>query len=145
MTHPDSHAIVRRLHVGSAPPPGDYSEQFDAIYLVGDYQPEAKHFPNVEVHNLPFDDSHAPTRNDLHIASEASRRVARDLSLGKRVLVTCRMGRNRSALVAALALKRLAQIPGRKAYELVRSRRVDRTGVRALENPTFARMLVNLP
>ncbi len=146
MKHPDSHPIARRLHVGSAPPPGDYSEQFDVIYLVGDYQPDARLFPNVTVRNMPFDDTHAPTPRDVKVMARAAQLMAKDLADGKRVLSTCRMGRNRSALVAALALKNLfpRELPGRNAYELVRSRRVDRTGTRALENQTFARMLVNL-
>lgn len=152
MKHPDSHPIARRLHVGSAPPPGDYSEQFDVIYLVGDYQPHmngtplTEIFPNVAVRSMPFDDTQKPTPHDVKMMARVAQLMAKDLADGKRVLSSCRMGRNRSALVAALALKNLfpRELSGKRAYELVRSRRVDRVGIRALANPTFARLLVNL-
>jgi hypothetical protein len=146
MKHPDAHPIARRLYVGSAPPPGDYSEQFDVIYLVGDYQPSETDFPNVVVKKRPFDDTMQPTRKDVRMMASIAEEMARDLASGKRVLSSCRMGRNRSALVAALALKNLfpCELSGLHAYELLHKRRVDRTGTRALANPTFARLLVNL-
>jgi len=156
MKHPDSHPIARRLHVGSAPPPGDYSEQFDVIYLVGDYQPPASDFPNVIVKKRPFDDTHELNEDrkkfwrehqkDVAVMASVAREMADDLARGLRVLSSCRMGRNRSALVAALALKNLfpTELSGRRAYEIVRSRRVDRVGIRALANPAFARLLMNL-
>jgi len=137
----DAHSITPNLWVGSAPPPGNYAGKFDSIVLVAEeYQPGPEHFPGVTLHRHPFDDTPAPTRKDLHAASEASKAAAFDLASGKRVLVTCRMGRNRSGFVAALALRRLG-MSGKDAYQLVRSRRVDPTGVKALGNLTFARIL----
>ena len=74
-------------------------------------------------------------------APGTAREIAADLKAGKRVLVTCRMGRNRSGFVAALAL-RLLGVPATDALRVVRSRRKDALGVRAISNPEFQRLLL---
>lgn len=145
MTPTDAHPITSQLWVGSAPSSGDYSDRFDAIFFVANEiraRPEA--YPRVAVHNIPFDDASEPTSHDLRAAAGASKLVADYLLQGKRVLVTCVMGRNRSAFVAALALVRAFGVSGKEAYRRVRSRRVDRYGIRALESRAFAKALNNL-
>jgi protein-tyrosine phosphatase len=98
----------------------------------------------VRVRHFPFDDSVRPSDEDLMTAWTAAEAVARDLRRGRRVLVTCAMGRNRSAFVAALALHLVTGEPGADMLALVRARRVDRTGVSALSNSAFRAYLRGL-
>lgn len=62
------------------------------------------------------------------------------LQSGGRVLVMCQMGRNRSALVSALVVRRLLGCSGAEAVELLR-----RARPRALANDVFADWLCRLP
>ena len=143
---PAASRIVDGLWVGAAPPPGDYSDRFDVIVFTADeYQPPAGMFPGVRVRHFPFDDSTQPTDRDLATAWAAAEAVARCLSRDQRVLVTCRMGRNRSALVAAFALYLITEAPGADILRLVRSRRTDAVGVQALSNRAFQAYLRALP
>jgi hypothetical protein len=59
---------------------------------------------------------------------------------GRRVLVACAGGRNRSGLVVGLAVRVLLDCSGAQALRLVQSRREN-----ALNNETFARYLASLP
>ncbi len=142
----DASPITQRLWVGSAPIPGaDYGACFDMIYLVSaEYQLPPGAFPDVSVRRMPFDDSMQPTREDLATAWLAAESVARNIRRGRRVLVTCSLGRNRSALVAALALHLLTGQSGAFAMATVQARRVDRLGVHALANPAFRQYLLEL-
>jgi protein-tyrosine phosphatase len=143
---PAASRIVEGLWVGAAPPPGDYSDEFDVIVFTADeYQPSRSLFPKVRVRHFPYDDSTRPTDHDLMTAWTAAEAVARDMRRGRRVLVTCRMGRNRSAFVAALALHLVTGAPGEETLNLVRSRRTDAVGVQALSNSAFRQFLRTLP
>jgi len=142
----DASRIVEGLYVGAAPPPGNYVGRFDVIvFAAEEYQPPAAAFPGVRVRHCPFDDSSDPTANDLMTAWTAAEAVARDIRRGRRVLVTCQMGRNRSAFVAALALHMVTGAPGADMLMLVRSRRTDALGIQALSNSAFRRYLRALP
>jgi protein-tyrosine phosphatase len=143
---PAASRIIAGLWVGAAPPPGDYTDRFDVIVFTADeYQPAAGMFPGVRVRHFPFDDSTQPTDRDLATAWAAAEAVARYMRRGQRVLVTCRMGRNRSALVAAFALYLITEAPGADILALVRSRRTDAVGVQALSNRAFQAYLRALP
>lgn len=134
------------LYVGSAPPPGTYSDRFDVIVLTAEeYQPMRSMFPDVRVRRFPFDDAQRPALHDLAMAWTAAQSVAGDLIRQRRVLVTCAMGRNRSALVAALAVHLVTGDSGADALRLVREKRVDDVGVRALSNQSFQRFLRSIP
>jgi hypothetical protein len=125
----DASKVARNLYVGSAPQPG--TKGFDVIVLCADeYQPSAGHYLS---------------SRELAVPVQAARRVARHLQAGRTVLVTCRMGRNRSAFVAALALHLASGRSGRRCVEQVRKHRVDPMGVRALANRGFRRALEKLP
>jgi protein-tyrosine phosphatase len=87
------------------------------------YDPDAKQF-------LPLPSA------ELGLACRTGRRVAKDVMAGKRVLVTCEMGWNRSGLVTGIALLEL----GRMAPEAIRMIRAAR-GPRALGNTEFVRIL----
>lgn len=143
---PAASRIVDGLWVGSAPPPGDYTDRFDVIVFTADeYQPPAQAFPGVRVRHFPYDDQAQPTERDLMTAWSGAEAVARDLRRGRNVLVTCMAGRNRSALVAALAVHLVTGEPGRACLGLVRAKRIDQEGIRALSNKAFQQYLIALP
>lgn len=131
--------VAPRLFVGSKPPTGHH-EDVDVIVLAAmEYQPAADRFPGVEVLHAPLDDD--PTRSmrqdEIALAAKTAERVARRLRAGKRVLSTCAMGLNRSALIAALAMN---EVYGMDADEIVRRLRGAR-GAWALSNPNFEKLL----
>lgn len=131
--------IVPGLFVGSKPPPGRH-EGVDTIVLAAiEYQPPAEMFPGAEVIHVPLDDAPSrPMREDeIADATKAAERVARRLRAGRRVLVTCAMGLNRSALVAALAMH---EVYGMSADEIITRLRRAR-GAWALSNPNFEKLL----
>lgn len=116
--------------------------QWDVLVLCAqEFQPEDKYFPGVEVIHAGFDDSgRMPTRGEIAVAKTASEVVADRVARGRRVLVTCWMGLNRSGLVTALALRHLTGMSGADALALVREKRLG-----ALRNDHFARMLQLIP
>jgi protein-tyrosine phosphatase len=131
--------IVPGLFVGSKPDPGRHSG-VDVIVLAAlEYQPSAELFPGVEVIHVPLDD--APNRllrnDEIADATEAGSRVARRLRAGRRVLVSCQMGLNRSALIVALAMY---EVYGMSADEIIARLRKER-GAWALSNLNFERLL----
>lgn len=123
----DADYIAPKLYQGSAPPPGPElrARGFDLLVLAAEeIQPPAWAFPGVRVIYAPSDDSsHIPEST----AHPAAQEVARYLRAGKRVLVTCAAGLNRSGLISALALwyatgrsgrECVAQVQKRRAYAL---------------------------
>lgn len=131
--------VAPRLFVGSKPPLGRH-EGVDVIVLAAmEYQPAADRFPGVEVLHAPLDDD--PTRSmrqdEIALATKAAESVARRLRAGKRVLSTCAMGLNRSALIAAIAMH---DVYGMDANEIVARLRRAR-GAWALSNPNFEKLL----
>jgi protein-tyrosine phosphatase len=131
--------IVPGLYVGSKPAPGAHA-CVDAIVLAAEeYQPPAALFPGAEVIHAPLDDApDRPMRKDeIEIATKAGSRVARRLRSRKKVLVTCAMGLNRSALIAALALNEVYAMGPEEIIARIRQAR----GTWALSNPNFERLL----
>jgi protein-tyrosine phosphatase len=100
----------RLLAQGSAPPPGA-ALPFDVVVLCAqEYQPD---LPGYAVMRVPLDDGPPPTRAELASIRAAAREVAAKVRAGERVLVTCWQGRNRSGVVAGLALVDLGLPPER--------------------------------
>lgn len=131
--------IVPGLFVGSKPPPGRH-EGIDVIVLGAmEYQPSAELFPGAEVIHVPLDDdpSRLMREDEIAAAMKVGSRVARRLRAGRRVLVTCAMGLNRSALIAAIAMH---EVYGMKADEIIKRLRSAR-GMWALSNPNFEKLL----
>jgi protein-tyrosine phosphatase len=131
-----------RLSVGSAPTDGRaLGRSFTRIYLCAtDWQPELADFPG-RVRRRPFRDTAQPTRREVILVFKIAGEVASDLARGETVLVTCAMGRNRSALVCALALSFLTGESAMALGRFVQRRRIDPAGVHALQNPAFWRIL----
>jgi protein-tyrosine phosphatase len=115
-----------RLAQGSMPPQGVHLP-FDVIVLAAmEYQPE---LPGHEVLHVPLDDSGPPpTRHERRLIRDNAHRIARRLRAGKRVLVTCRQGKNRSGVLAGLALVHLG-LPGPEAAERIQRLRGGLTNV----------------
>lgn len=125
----------RRLAQGSAPPSGA-PVPFDVVVLAAqEYQREYEPGSTVsEVVRVPLDDARPTVSERLRIHA-AARDVARRVRAGQRVLVTCMAGRNRSGVIAGLALAELG-LPG-----AVAARRIQRIR-NGLTNPHFFEMVV---
>lgn len=140
----DAHHISSGLWQGAAPMPGDIIRNagFDMLVLCAfEYQPTAEQFPGVEVLHAPNDDDdRLPTRDELRIAMQAAKKVAGALLANRKVLVTCRAGRNRSGLVSAIALHKFLGLSGSQAASLVKMCRP-----KALTNDYFQMCLDRLP
>jgi len=139
MTLSRNSKIVPGLYVGSKPPPGRH-DGIDVIVLAAmEYQPPASLFPGVEVIYAPLDD--APTRpmrkDEIALATKTAASVVRRLRAGRRVLVTCQLGMNRSALIAALAMSEVHEMGADEIITRLRQAR----GSWALSNPNFERLL----
>lgn len=129
--------IVNNLAQGSAPEPCT-ALPFDTLVLCAmEYQPSSKEFPGLsQVIHVPLnDDGSRMTGNEMRYALKAGLEVARQLKQGRRILVTCWKGRNRSGLVSALALENL----GVKYKDAVKAVRRARTF--ALTNKDFIGLL----
>jgi protein-tyrosine phosphatase len=146
----DTSRIHENLHQGSFPPPGNdvAAAGFDVLVLAAsEAQPRAGDYPGVRVIHAPFEDEplesygygSAPP-DGLLTAKSAADKVAACLQDGKRVLVTCMAGRNRSGLVCGLALH---QIHGWSGEHIVNS--IQQARPQALSNASFAAALRRLP
>jgi protein-tyrosine phosphatase len=122
----------KMLAQGSAPPV-DVRLPFDVIVLAAkEFQPE---IPGYEVIRVPLDDGPRPTREEQTRIRDTAYEVARLVRDGRRVLVTCWQGRNRSGVIAGLALVELG-VPGPRAARRIRRIR------NGLTNPHFLEMVI---
>jgi len=131
--------VVPDLFIGSRPVPGRPTHVDTIVLAAMEYQPSADLFPGVEVIHVPIDDD--PSRpmpaGEIDAAVRAGRRAARRLRAGRRVLVSCVMGLNRSSLIAALAMSEVYGMPADEIIARIRQAR----GAWALSNPHFERLL----
>jgi len=107
-----------RLAQGSAPPPG-VRMPFDVIVLAAEeYQPS---LPGFIVIRAPLDDAN-PSAYERALIRATAKEVANYIRAGKRVLVTCFMGRNRSGVIAGHALVELGLPPFRAVRRIQKYR-----------------------
>lgn len=137
--------LGRGLAQGSRPATGTMvaNAGFDTLVLCAkEYQPPAAAFPGVRhVLRLPIDDTVEPMdRYDVARTFKVATTVAERLRRGRKVLVTCHAGLNRSGLVCALALRMIHGAPAEDVIMHVRARR----SARALSNPTFESLVRRL-
>lgn len=119
------------LAQGAAPPIG-VELPFDVVVLAAmEYQPD---LPGFTVLHVPLDDGPPPSHADRIRIRGAARKVADYVRAGKRVLVTCWQGRNRSGVISGLALRDLG-LPGAQAAARIRRARD------GLTNPHFYAMV----
>ena len=95
------------------------------------------------VYHVRLDDA-VLSKDELFAASRAADLVTGSFLQGSQILITCMQGRNRSGLVAALALHMLSGAGGKAAMRAVRERRVH-VEAPALVNPSFVTLLENIP
>lgn len=127
----DAHEIVPTIWQGAMPQPADVDpDRFRLLVLMAhayEYRPgapDAAHYPGPRVVHAPIDDdgvsvSEADGAAALVVAVE----VARYARAGHRVLVTCRLGLNRSGLVSALALRALTGLSPSRCIATVQRKR----------------------
>jgi protein-tyrosine phosphatase len=105
-----------------------------------EFQPPAALFEGIRVIYAPNEDSWEGTHvNRLKLAIRAGIEVAQALQEGKKTLVTCRMGINRSSLVTAIALYLFMGWEGAKCVQHIRQRRKG-----TLSNSHFSRIIRTL-
>lgn len=114
--------ISPRLWMGGAPPFDKDLPAVDILVLCArELQPTTLAFHG-EVLRCPLiDDYLEPT--DLKLALDTAHTVATQIVAGKRVLVTCAQGRNRSGLVTGLALGKITLMSHDQIIALIRRRR----------------------
>jgi len=161
----EANEITPRLFMGSVPPTGTEVAQSGFSLLVLCALPsEYRHvyssklklqtnpqdirslFPGVRVIVVSLDDNFItkPSKEEQLRAIQAASEVSKAVRAGQKVLVTCMQGRNRSGLVAALALRDLCGWSGSQAKARVRLKRKLDFGV-ALMNPIFVHILDRIP
>lgn len=131
--------VSPRLWVGPAPPTDRDLPDLDIVVLAAqEVQPELACYHG-GVMRCPLPDAELNLAQVRHVAV-CGVAVAHAIGNGRRVLVTCRAGLNRSSLVAGIALGQLTTMPADKIIEVIRSRR----GPAALSNPSFVELLRRL-
>ena len=133
-----------KIWVGSAPAEHAYFGGFSLIALCAvEYQPTLDHFPGKVVRPAFRDTSEPLLKEELARVAEAANAVADEVSQGGRCLVTCMAGLNRSALVAALAIKQLSNLSADQIIATIRANRkpYPYLGETALYNPQFIDIL----
>lgn len=121
----DASNVAPRLWVGAAPPTASDIPNVQVLVLCAqEIQPATLAFRGT-VLRAPMIDG-AISRHELNTALGVSSMVAKALVNKQRCLVTCAMGRNRSAFVAALALARITRLSADDLVKLMRTRRDNR-------------------
>lgn len=152
MKHPwlDANEIAPGLWQGSLPVRGLVlkTSGFQTLVICAqELESAVEGYPGVRVHFAPnHDDGVTPfTPEAYKVAYEAAELVVADIQAGRRVLVSCMAGLNRSGLVSALALHLLYGWPGARCVDHVRSKRRPRgSHQRALSNDAFVEALYEL-
>lgn len=122
----DATQVGPGLFIGSRPTPGTVrAHGFGMLVLCAREIQDPDDHPQVEVVLAPMDDSTLRTDfpGELSTAQRARDAVLPAIRSGKRVLVTCRQGRNRSGLVCALVLRELTGWPGKMILTHLRNLR----------------------
>ena len=123
----DFNEVFPGVCVGADPPPGGMVREagFDLLVLTAwqrQHGPEL--FPGLEVCHAPLtDDAFQIVDGDWERARAAAERVVVAQYSGKRSLITCVEGRNRSGLVAAIALATMRGNGGQDAIDMVQRTR----------------------
>lgn len=136
--------IIQNLYQGAAPPFGETVAKlgFDTLVLCAKENQRDDLYPGVEVVLAPGDDDCRVNcmMRDLPTWQQAAQIVVERVNAGKKVLVTCMAGLNRSGIVTALALRQLTDWTGVEIVEHIQTIRE-----MALCNDTFAEYIRGLP
>lgn len=143
--------ILPTLAVGGKPPQGRgvALAGFDVlVFTAKQEQPPDTDYPGtLVVRRCGMVDRHPAEETTFQLAEGMAGLVAEDVRRGRRVLVTCAEGRNRSTLVAAIALRRLTGLSGKEAMSVVKIARPRNPYSRGLSfsNPSFNAYLLAKP
>lgn len=115
---------------------------FDVVVLCAEEaQLPDEALPGVELVHAGFSDDNATlTRSQLRTAQAAADEVVKRVREGKRVLVACYLGCNRSGLVTAFALHKILGWSGHEIVEMQQAKRPC-----SLMNPAFESLVRLLP
>jgi protein-tyrosine phosphatase len=114
--------------------------KLDAIFLMANgCQPPDSEFNDVEVIRVPLEDRNPPKTGTFDRAEQTAHWVANAIMAGKKVLVSCASGYNRSGLVVALALRLLTGNSGIECVKLIQEKRP-----LALHNQAFVVFVLSL-
>ena len=132
--------IAPRLWIGGAPQPGRRVADagFDVLVLAAkEYQPGAANWPGLKrIIACPIDDA-VLSYDEAGAVEQAAQLVASEVAAGRRVLVTCAAGRNRSGVILARALVLQGFAP---AFVIAL---IQKLRAQALTNESFVRWLVS--
>lgn len=132
--------VYEGLYQGAWPPIGDQLARrgFDVLVLAANENQHEELYSNIQVICAPGDDDARPERLARFLPGWmlAAARVAQLLERGKKVLVTCMAGLNRSGMITAMALHLHTGWSGEECVEHIQSLRAN-----ALCNETFAKWL----
>jgi len=118
----DASNITRRLWIGGKPPLDRDLPEFDVLVLCAkEIQPDEVAFAR-QLIRCPLPDA-TLNNQELARAFVTARKVGEALVAHKRVLITCAMGINRSALVASLGLGLVTRMSADGLVRLMRTRR----------------------
>lgn len=118
----DASNVARRLWVGGRPPLERDLPDFDVLVLCArEIQPAMVAFARTVI-RVPLPDAEL-TGGEIRRAVSGGKLVGKSLAAGCRVLVTCAMGINRSALVASIGLGTVNRLTADQLIALMRRRR----------------------
>ena len=143
------HWLVPGLAQGSYPDPPNRApvtafNEFDVLVLCAEeHQAQRYAAPKGKlIYRVPLDDDpYRPLPHEVaQFVMQAANAVGSHVLSGKRALVTCHMGLNRSGMITALILMQYYRMPAKDAIKLIRQKR-DRD---AICNPMFEQFLHNV-
>jgi protein-tyrosine phosphatase len=135
----DATVVSPRLWIGAKPPLDKDLPGVDLLVLcAAGIQPEQLAFHGT-VLRCPIPDAELDAAQ-VRLVMQTAVAVAKAIITGQRVLVTCRLGLNRSALVIALALHQLTTMSGQEIVEHIRRQR----SLSALSNKHFVQLVVSV-
>jgi Dual specificity phosphatase, catalytic domain len=130
-----------KLFQGACPPSGDVLSQvfgFDVVALCA-LELQDIPFENIQVIRCPLlDEENFLSPDTMRLVENTSKELSGFLKEGKRVLVTCHMGLNRSGLVLARTLMRFGGMSGSAAITEIQRKRSG-----ALFNESFKRYILS--
>lgn len=136
----DADLVAKGLAIGSPPPEGVMlaKKGVDVLVLAAkEHQPPASHFLGLKVIHAPFVDQWFDplSESTKRKVRKVAEKVADAMKEGRFVLVTCAAGKNRSGLIAGLALRNLG-VDGKDAVKAIQKNRPG-----ALSNPRFRKLV----
>ena len=136
----DAHEIVPGLWMGGYPSSwqGVIRDGFQTLVVTAQERAAAPPLKGVELHAVPFADAAQMETATLDKLIDVAALIGEHVLAGKKVLVTCNEGRNRSGLVVGLAVHAMTGMSGRDIVALIRKQRVK------LSNALFANILGKL-